>query len=507
MPAPSPISEIKPVVVKGLFEYRPASSFKAIPAPPIKLADRLAVLGQDVAEALLTAVNEDRDNWGNREKVLSVPAEQREDAIETFYRQSRPLVGVQSVNVTPLGDIMATVQPTPYVIFRKLAKPGATAKELKLSTILGVSGVVIATDTNGERKLQVQARSNAKNFPNAGNLGCSPAGAFRFNYFNQGSIDEQRTRISEDPDNLPLMPIGDDDVIRAIRDEAKEELGIKDKETLKVNVIGYATGKVQGEILTRVESTQTVEEIDAQAKAKLETYRKTTTAIHPHDFIETYAWIPATPEAVKELILISPQSPGTHIANWLAIGSEFVRERDGARYVREWQNSVVSELEKKVTEMNIKVSEYYKRNKKAFLGKVHPAEKKVLDKFISDRKAEANEIASRTTEDQWNEEDRAYLMASRISDKMFPFTEEFFHAVEEKNPIALAINRYVNLVECTDDQFLTALAMLRGVIHTPSDDKFDTRRTPEAQGLLSAKSTIIALHKRVKVGLGTLNYL
>ncbi len=456
--------EVSPASVPGLFsQFLPAKSLNLTASPPSRLSDRLNPLG-DRKAGMLELIANDRDNWGQRLKVLAAKDDATQDiAVAAFHLKSRPLVGVSSVRVIN-REITGLTHPTPQVVYATLSKKGADPKVLELSKIMGTSGVLIAKDRNGRAWMQVQGRNPDKNFPHGGNLGCSPAGLFRYCYSDEGTREEKIRRIREDPESIPVIPVGSEQVAGNITGEAREELGIKDKRTLSVSIVGIAHDDTSPhyEILTRVDSSLSVDEINAIANAKIESLRvKGQEELHPHDFTEAYSWIPATPEAIKALILNSPHSPATHIANWIAVARALVVERNGEREAKVWQASVIQDLTAKVMETSRLVEAFYAKSPEAFFTNLAAVERKKFAPFLEEHKAQDGEVKAQINK-----------------------------AAAAGNVEAGRIKKYLDKIkDPTVEILVTAAAMLKGVLHTPLDDSFDPRRIPEAQGLLSAVET------------------
>lgn len=456
-------TEHKLAGVAGLFsKFQPVNSVHFTPNPTNLLAVRLEPL-QEKKAAVLSAVAADRDEWGQRLRVLEAKEGVAQDAaLSAFHIKSRPLVGISDLEVKN-GEVRGFVHPTPQVIYAMLSKRGAPEHILKLSKVMGTSGALIAPDEKGISWLQVQGRNSDRNFPHGGNLGCSPAGLFRYCYSDEGTKVERIELIKKDPESIPLIPVGDEQVIENIRGEAREELGIKDKSTLAVTIVGIAHDDTSPhyEILTRVDSSLTVDEINEIANAKIASLRPTgREELHPHDFTEAYSWIPATPEDIGVLIVNSPHSPATHIANWIAIGRQLVEDRSGVRDAQTWQTGIIAELSAKVIETANLVGAFYKQHPAAFFENLHAVEKAKLARIVG-QPVEQSKI-------------KVEIEAAATAGK----------------PDAERIKKYLARIDAPSEQILAvASAMLNGVLHTPLDDCFDPRRTPEAQGLPSAVET------------------
>ncbi len=281
--------------------------------------------GLDAQQVLEKLRTEKQKSQSDPERVKALE-EEFASAQHAYIDRNAPKVALRNIRrtVTPQGDQLTfDIKPVSFPVSKNFAKPGASPEKLNLAESAATAMVLITSDN----KILITHRSiNNEVYPDM--IGTSIAGAF------DGTFDRDSKQKGK------LKPITEQDVLKNIRKEAKEELGIDDQHLgeADITLVGLAEETqpyLHHEFLYLGKTKYTSAEIRKNA-SETERARKNNLSIH--DIESKFDFIDATPEAIFTLLTkVASPIPKTHQANLAVVGYKLAYARDGKQSAEEWK--------------------------------------------------------------------------------------------------------------------------------------------------------------------------
>lgn len=261
---------------------------------------------------------------------------------EYVLKGHKPKVGLRNIRRDG-NTISFDTKPVSFPVYSNFSKEGASPEILDLAENAATCMSIITSDN----KVLVQHRSIGNEL--YGDMpGASIAGMF------DGTFDR-----SEGKPKGKLQQITRDAVLRNIKNEAREEMGMEedDYNPVLAGLCEELKPVLHHEFLFTAQTHLTSDEIKQKA---LNTNRARKKELKPEDVEEKFEFIDATPESLYTLLVdFKCPLPPTHAAVFAATAYELSLKRDGKEAADDFRQRLEAGIKGNYDEIDRIVKDYY----------------------------------------------------------------------------------------------------------------------------------------------------